>query len=125
MKKELTWEVQRGMALSDSAIAEAVTIANDWSACVKSVFGTYDALALPSAQTWPFDSSLDWPKFIGSVEMDTYHRWMEIVVPATLAGLPCVTIPAGFGDSGFPMGIQLLGFSRIGRETLVVGTSLS
>jgi amidase len=34
---------------------------------------------------------------------------MEVVVPATLGGLPVATIPAGFGDIGLPMGIQLIG----------------
>jgi amidase len=105
----MVWEVNRGMEISDSEVAEAAAIASKWSECVKDVLTKYDALALPTAQVWPFDSRLDWPPFIGSKEMDTYHRWMEVVVPATLGGLPCVTIPAGFGDSGLPMGIQLIG----------------
>jgi len=43
--------------------------------------------------------------------MNTYNRWMKVVVPVSLAGLPCVTIPAaGFGSlQHLPMGIQLAG----------------
>ena len=45
--------------------------------------------------------------------MDTYHRWMEVTLYATFAGLPCLAVPAGFGDSGaglgLPMGLQLIG----------------
>jgi amidase len=41
--------------------------------------------------------------------MDTYHRWMEVVVPVSLAGVPCVTVPAGFGAAGLPIGLQLFG----------------
>ena len=42
--------------------------------------------------------------------MDTYHRWMEVVVPASLIGLPVVAVPAGFGDpNDTPMGLQLMG----------------
>jgi amidase len=41
--------------------------------------------------------------------MDTYHRWMEVVVPASLLGLPAVAVPAGFGPQGLPMGLQLIG----------------
>ena len=41
--------------------------------------------------------------------MDTYHRWMEIVVPVSLAGLPAATVPAGFGETGLSIGLQLFG----------------
>ena len=109
VRTEMLWEVKRGMKISDSEVAKAAATANEWSDCVKHVLSKYDALALPTAQVWPFDSRLDWPKSVGSKEMDTYHRWMEVVVPATLGGLPCMTIPAGFGENGLSMGIQLIG----------------
>jgi amidase len=41
--------------------------------------------------------------------MDTYHRWMEVVIYATFAGLPCISLPAGFDARGLPMGLQLIG----------------
>lgn len=45
--------------------------------------------------------------------MGTYHRWMEVVVPASFAGLSALALPAGFGANGLPMGVQLMG--RWGR----------
>lgn len=44
--------------------------------------------------------------------MDTYHRWMEVVIYATFAGLPCISVPVGFNDAGLPMGMQLIGPPR-------------
>jgi amidase len=41
--------------------------------------------------------------------MDTYHRWMEVVTPWTLAGLPVISVPVGFNAAGLPMGMQLVG----------------
>ena len=41
--------------------------------------------------------------------MDTYHRWMEVVIYATLGGLPAISVPLGFGMQGLPMGMQLMG----------------
>jgi amidase len=40
--------------------------------------------------------------------MDTYYRWMEVVIYATLAGCPVVNVPAGFSQHGLPMGLQIL-----------------
>jgi amidase len=41
--------------------------------------------------------------------MDTYHRWMEVMLPASLAGLPAVALPAGAGPGGLPGAVQLVG----------------
>jgi amidase len=40
--------------------------------------------------------------------MDSYHRWMEVVIYATFAGLPCISVPVGFSRDGLPMGMQLI-----------------
>jgi amidase len=37
---------------------------------------------------------------------------MEVVIYATFAGLPCISVPVGFGESGLPMGLQLIGKPR-------------
>ena len=55
--------------------------------------------------------------------MDTYHRWMEVVIYATFAGLPCISVPAGFGAAGLPMGLQLIGRPQ-GDEPLLRLASL-
>jgi len=73
------------------------------------LFERFDVLVLPSAQVWPFDIELDWPKSIADVVMDTYHRWMEVVVVASFGGLPALNVPVGFNSAGLPMGMQLIG----------------
>ncbi|HJT00094.1 MAG TPA: amidase family protein, partial [Terriglobales bacterium] len=46
---------------------------------------------------------------INGVAMDTYHRWMEVVVPASLLGFPTINVPVGFNAHGLPMGMQIIG----------------
>jgi amidase len=43
---------------------------------------------------------------------------MEVVAPASLAGLPVVSVPVGFGPAGLPMGMQLIGRPRGDRALL-------
>jgi amidase len=73
------------------------------------LLATYDFLLLPTAQVFPFDAETHWPKSINGVNMDTYHRWMEVVVPESLTGLPVIALPAGFGRDNLPMGLQVIG----------------
>ncbi len=109
LKPEAVWEIERGRAMSAMAVQRASVIRSDWHRAALALFEEFDALALPTAQVWPFPVETDWPKAIGGVAMDSYHRWMEVVIPASLIGLPAVAVPAGFGAAGLPMGLQLIG----------------
>lgn len=83
-----------------------------WHQAVLSFFDRYDFIAAPTAQVFPFDVDQRWPKEIAGRAMDTYHRWMETVVPWTLAGCPVINVPVDFNDAGLPMGMQLIGRPR-------------
>jgi amidase len=50
--------------------------------------------------------------------MDSYHRWMEVVIYPTFAGLPAISVPAGFNAHGLPMGLQLIGKPQADFELL-------
>ena len=110
LKDTAIWEIERGLALSAMEVHTASVTRSDWFKAAASLFDRWDVLVLPSAQMWPFDVTWDWPRSIGGVAMDTYHRWMEVVVPASLLGLPVVNVPVGFGGpDNLPMGLQLIG----------------
>jgi len=109
LKPELIWEIENGRRLSNADILRANAARADWFVAAAQVFQTYDALVLPSAQVWPFSSDLDWPQVVSGQTMDTYHRWMEVVIAVSLIGLPAVNLPAGFGEQGLPMGVQIFG----------------
>lgn len=67
---------------------------------------------LPTSQVFPFDADVHWPAAIAGVAMDSYHRWMEVAIFATLTGCPVINLPAGFNPAGLPMGIQVIGPPR-------------
>jgi amidase len=109
MKPEACWEVERGAALAAYDLSVASAARTAWYRAVCGLFERFDYLVLPSAQVFPFDVDVHWPREIAGTAMDTYHRWMQVVVPVTMSGCPALNVPAGFSDAGLPMGIQVVG----------------
>ena len=119
LNRQAIWEIERGLNLSAMEVHRASEMRSNWFRTAATTFDTYDVLALPSAQMWPFDITLEWPRSIGTTTMDTYHRWMEVVIPASLIGLPAISVPAGFGGPhDMPMGLQLIG--RRGSDAILL-----
>jgi len=108
MKEEARWEVEQGLRLSAMDVFEASNQRAAWCRTIADLFLEFDFLVLPSAQCFPFDAGVTWPRSIGDRTMDTYHRWMEVAIPATMAGCPAINVPAGFSAHGLPMGVQIL-----------------
>ena len=108
MKPELQWEIENSARLTADEVSEAGAVRSAWYQAVRRFFEKYDYMVLPSAQVFPFDVSTHWPKQINGKAMDTYHRWMEVAVPATMSGCPALNVPAGFNEQGLPMGIQIV-----------------
>jgi amidase len=118
IKPEALWEHDRGAALSAADVMASSIDRTAFHQHVLTLFERVDFLALPTTQVWPFPAEWRWPKEIAGRAMDTYHRWMEVVVVASFAGLPCISVPAGFDGRGLPMGLQLIGRPRGDREVL-------
>jgi len=112
IKPEALWEHDQGARLTGPRVMAASIERSAFYQHVLRLFDRVDFLALPTTQVWPFPVEERWPKEIAGRTMDTYHRWMEVVVIATFAGLPCVSVPVGFNGAGLPMGMQLIGRPR-------------
>lgn len=115
------WEIERGLALTGDAVERAAAIRRDWLAVLAELFTRFDALILPATQMWPFPADWDWPRELNGKPTDTYHRWMEVVVPASLAGLPALSMPAGYSSEGLPHGLQLIGAPGADAKILSMG----
>ncbi|MCB2255653.1 amidase [Pseudomonas chlororaphis] len=121
LKPEAQWEVEGGLRLSAADVYRASQLRSDWYRALERLFERYDFLLLPSAQVFPFDAEIPWPSRVGGRDMDTYHRWMEVVIGPTLAGLPSLSVPVGFNPAGLPMGVQIIGPAQADRAVLQLG----
>jgi aspartyl-tRNA(Asn)/glutamyl-tRNA(Gln) amidotransferase subunit A len=74
-------------------------IADDFQAC----FGQCDLIAGPVAPTVAWELGAQASDPIASYLADIF------TLPASLAGLPGMSVPAGFGAHGLPVGLQLVG----------------
>ena len=109
IKPEAVWEFDQAQGCTANQFLAASVARTQFHQSMLRLFEQHDFLALPSAQVWPFDIGERWPQQIAGRTMDTYHRWMEVVIYATFAGLPCISVPVGFNEAGLPMGLQLIG----------------
>ncbi len=124
IKAEALWEYDQALGLSCNDFMAAAGVRSAFYSHLLTLFERFDVLALPSAQTWPFDLHLHWPREVAGRAMDSYHRWMEVTLYATFAGLPAISVPAGFEASGrLPMGLQLIGRPHGDAELLRVAAA--
>ena len=118
VKPEVLWELDCGRRLTAAEIDRAAATRTRFYVTIEAMFQQYDVLVLPTAQVWPFPVEQRWPDRVGDRSMDTYHRWMEVSLYATFAGLPAISVPVGFDARGLPMGMQLIGAPRADVDVL-------
>ena len=113
MKPEAQWEIEQGLKLSAYDIAKASGVRSAWYQTVRRLFERYDYLAPAVGAGVPLRCRRPTGRRRSpAAAMDTYHRWMEVVIPATMSGCPAISVPVGFGGNGLPMGMQIVGRNR-------------
>jgi amidase len=119
LKPEARWEAEEALKLSAVDLMKASAERSAFYQAWLELFDHYDFLILPTAQCFAFDIQTAWPSRIGSRSMDTYHRWMEVVIYATLSACPSISVPAGWGGPDhLPMGMQIMGRPRADQDVL-------
>ncbi len=112
MTYQAIWEFNKGKEIKSKDLVLALDQRQQCINQINLIFKNFDFLALPSAQVFPFDKNLQFPKEINNIKLDTYHRWLEIFILSSLLELPTITIPVGFNKDGMPMGMQIIGRNK-------------
>jgi amidase len=75
---------------------------------------------LPVSQVPPFDADEEFPSSINGRAQASYLDWMRSAYLITVTGCPAISVPAGFTEQGWPVGIQVVAAPRNERLLLEV-----
>ena len=123
LKPEIIWNIEKGLALTAEEIAWATLARGRLYRSVAKFFETHDLLLCPAAIVPPFDVDTRYIEDVEGEHFDNYVHWICITFAVTLTSCPAVSAPAGFTESGLPIGLQIVGPPR-GEAEVLAATAL-
>lgn len=108
MSDNWQWEIQQGALLSRDDLVRAEQTLRAWRTELGGLFSEYDVLIAPACQVHPFASEDGTPQQIRGRSLDTYHRWLEVSLPASLGNLPVISMPIPGLSPQHMTGLQLM-----------------
>ncbi len=121
VKQTIRWNVAQGRELSGADLARAEVLHTRLHQRVVEFFVDYDVLLAPSTQVAAFDVDTEYPTEIDGAAQTDYLGWMRSCSMITAAGVPALSVPAGFTADGLPVGLQVIAAPRADRRVLEVG----
>jgi amidase len=112
MKDTVVWNIEQGLALTASRIANANVLRSRVFHTMRTFLERYEFLVLPTVQVPPFPVDQPYVTEIDGVKLGNYMEWMKSNYLITATTHPAISVPAGFTDDGLPVGLQIVGRYR-------------
>lgn len=116
LKDTVVWNIEQGLALKTAELVRAQKIRHLTRLRLEQFMDAHqlDAIAGPCNQVLPFDLNTPYISEINGTPLETYIDWLASNFMATVAGLPALSLPAGFARDedtrcDLPVGLQLIG----------------
>ena len=113
-------QIERGLKLTEADVAQALEASQQIKRTVGVFFQDYDLLLCPTAPCVAWPHKRLGPERIGGIEVGP--RGHAVFTPLFNHGLvPAISIPAGQGRDGLPVGLQIIG--RRGQDHRVLAAA--
>ena len=112
LKDTAVWNIEAGLALSATEIANALTLRTRMFQNMRSFLDRYRFLVCPVSQVSPFPIEQPYPVEIAGTALGHYLEWMRSCSRITISAHPAISIPGEFTTTGMPIGLQVVGRYR-------------
>lgn len=109
LKDTIIWNAESGLKISGPELATVESRRTRLYHRIREFMDTHEFLILPVSQVPPFDVTQPYISEINGQQLDTYIDWMKSCYYISAIGLPAISVPCGFTDSGLPVGVQIVG----------------
>lgn len=123
LKPEVIWNIEKGLALTMADIAAAELARGRLYHRVRQFYESWDLVLCPATIVPPYPIEQRYVAECQGHEFSNYIEWCTIAYAFTCAGLPAVSVPAGFTASGLPVGLQIAGPPR-GEAAVLAAAAL-
>ncbi len=100
--------VEAGLKLRGVDFANALAARHDFWEQVRRIYERFDLLLCPTLPVPPFAVGQDDADPIGGENLGPL-QWTRFTYPFNLTGQPAASVPAGWTQSGLPVGLQIIG----------------
>ena len=112
LKDTVIWNAEQGLQITGPQLVRAEAKRTELYHRLREFFKKYEFLVLPTSQVAPFSIDQEFPPEINGIKMNTYIEWQKSAYLISTLGNPAISVPAGFTNSGLPIGIQIVGRHR-------------
>ena len=114
--------IRQGLSLTGEDVARAEKHRSVLWQKMIDFFADYDLLILPTVPVKPFPAETAFPTEINGKAMESYIDWIMLTYAFSVTGLPAISIPCGWTEEGFPVGLQIAGKPGGERDVLVAAS---